>query len=154
MIFASCSPSSNFSVGGFGAFLSIQGLLKTAFDKSLTNPLDGLTPTAESFGDPAVGPSGAVRVGLQQNLGTSHLLAAALELLDHLLQAYCVLASTSGQYTSSAWDTSVFHAASHKIALRPIPIFSCDKALEAISEKRLPLALTVYLRPRFDNPRN
>jgi len=66
-------------------FLSLQIFLKTGLDKPLTNAFDRLPTTAKGFGNPVVAPSGPIRIGLQQNLGTPHLLAAAFEFLDSLL---------------------------------------------------------------------
>ena len=149
MIFASCSPSSNFSVGGFGTLLSLQRLLKTGFDKSLTNPLDRLPPTAEGFGDPAVAPSRTVRIGLQQNLGTSHLLAAAFELLDDLPQRLAFLLRQADNILLLHGTPPCSPQFPKKPPLRPIPIFSCDKALaapvELASDLRLLSASAVHL---------
>src|ERR1700692_3185720 len=63
------------------ALLSLQRLLKTRLNKALPNCLHCLTATSKGLGDVAVGPGRAIGIGLQQDLGTSHFLAAALELL-------------------------------------------------------------------------
>src|SRR5262249_16017748 len=65
------------------AHLTIQRLSKAVLDEALTNVFDGLSSASERLGNPMVGPVRTVRVGLQQNLSASNLLARPLQLLDH-----------------------------------------------------------------------
>jgi hypothetical protein len=69
--------------------LSIQSLSKTAFDESLPQILDGLLPTTESFGDATVGPSRAVGIGLQQNVGALRLWLPPMSFLTTSRKILC-----------------------------------------------------------------
>ena len=82
-------PSLLFAVEQFGDRgrvppFSFQRLLEPFEHAALTNVLDGLGAARKGVGDLLVGPGWPVRVGLQENLGAAHLLAAAAELADCL----------------------------------------------------------------------
>jgi len=62
---------------------------------ALANVLDRLGAARKGVGDPLVGPRRPVRIGLQENLCTAHLLAAPLELADRLLTDLAFLSGES-----------------------------------------------------------
>jgi hypothetical protein len=72
--------------GRLRSFDAVERFVKTPLDQPLSQPLDRSCPTRERLSDAFVGPIRTVGVGLQQNLGTSNLLARALEFLDNALQ--------------------------------------------------------------------
>ncbi len=65
------------------AFLPVESLLEPSDDKTLSQVLDRLDSAMKRIGDFRVGPSGAIRIGFQQDLGSSNFLRRAFEFLDH-----------------------------------------------------------------------
>lgn len=60
--------------------------LETLLNQPSSNVLHSLDTAIKRFRNPLVGPIRTLRIGFQQNLGTTHFLAATLEFLDYSLE--------------------------------------------------------------------
>ena len=75
--------------------LSLQHPLEAFQHASLANVFNGLGAARQGVGDLLVGPRRSVRIRLQEDLSTAHLLAAAVELPDCLLTDLAFLVGES-----------------------------------------------------------
>ena len=78
-----------------GPPLPLQRPLEAFQHAPLANVLHRLGAARQGVGDLLVGPPRSVRIGLQENLSTAHLLAAAVELPDCLLTDLAFLGGES-----------------------------------------------------------
>ena len=78
-----------------GPPLALQRPLEAFQHASLADALNRLRAAREGVGDLLVGPPRSVRIGLQENLRTAHLLAAAVELPDRVLTDIAFLGGES-----------------------------------------------------------
>ena len=62
---------------------SVKRDLEPLLNQPSSNVLNSLDTAIKRFRNPLVGPIRTLRIGLQQNLGTTHFLAATLQFFDH-----------------------------------------------------------------------
>ena len=104
-------------------------LVETPFDQPLSKPLDRSRPARECLGNTLVSPIGTIGIGLQQNLGTPNLLTGPFQLFHNGLKLRAALDPSVAPRKSSAWHTSLCHAASPIRPNLPTRHFSRDRAL-------------------------
>jgi hypothetical protein len=73
------------------ALLAVERFAEPLLHQPLANVLDGLGAAPKRLGNASIGPSWPIGIGLEKDLGSFDLLAAAAELLDDLLQFFAFL---------------------------------------------------------------